>query len=237
MITLVDERKEAPRTFRGVHPIKFRHVDDIIRQLSLAAVPASRLNPEASPFIPSQARTRANDTQLSVGTPREDVNEADDVIQEGIEDEDTTLPPEAVDVAAMIVSIGAEVTKISEEDLAKQHRAAKKLQFYYRRLQTRRANEIANPELGLIKTRKDRFEAFARAAHNIEWPEGSLYRPIYLGALPHLLVCLDYMWTTVMDDKTKVKRVSLLNGRHEEIEDLMKRRTKIKWVYNGVHVY
>ncbi|KAH8984683.1 hypothetical protein EDB92DRAFT_2117026 [Lactarius akahatsu] len=187
MITLIDESKNPPRTFRGVQPIKFRDVDDIRRTLGLAAGPASMLNPAASPFVPSQART-----QPSVEAPTEGANEDDDSIYEDSQEEDTDSPPKVVDVAAMIGSIGTKVTMISEEDLTEQHDAARTLQSYYRRLQTSRANQIANPGLGLPKTRKDRFEAFAQAQDSIEWPERSLYRPIFLGALPHLLVCLDY---------------------------------------------
>ena len=230
----MDESKNALRTFPGVHPIKFRDVDDIRRKLGLAAGPASTLNPAASPFIPSQARAQANDAQPSIEAPTE---EADDPNQEDSEEEDTESPPEDVDVAAMIGSIGTKVTKISEEDLAEQHHAAKTLQSYYRRLLARRANRIANPGLGLPKTRKDRFDAFAQVANSIEWPERSLYRPIFLGALPHLLVCLDYTWTIVMDEKAKVRRAARSNGRHQEIEELMKRQSKLMWVHDGVHVY
>lgn len=236
MVGLVDENKNAPHTFhRAVKPIKFRKASDIIRKLSLAAVPASMLNPAASPFIPGQASSQENESQPPVESPTE-ANEADDPIQEDPEEEDTESPPEVVDVAAMIGPIGTDVTKISEEDLAKQHNAAKTLQSYYRRLLARRANQITNPGLGLSTTRKDRFESFARAADSIEWPERSLYRPIFLGALPHLLLCLDYTRTIVVDDKAKVKRKARSNERHEAIEDLMKQQTKLKWVHD-VHVY
>ncbi|KAH9016162.1 hypothetical protein EDB85DRAFT_767953 [Lactarius pseudohatsudake] len=235
MITLIDESKNPPRTFRGVQPIKFRDVDDIRRTLGLAAGPASMLNPAASPFVPNQTRAQASDPQPSVEALTGGANEDDDSIHEDSEEEDTDSPPEVVDVTAMIGSIGTKVTMISEEDLTKQHDAARTLQSYYRRLQANRANQIANPGLGLPKTRKDRFEAFARAQDSIVWPERSLYRPIFLGALPHLLVCLDYTWTTVMDEKAKVKRARS-NGRHQEIEELMKRQTELKWVHDGIRI-
>lgn len=235
MIILVDEHKNAPHSFhRGVHPIKFRDAGDIIRKLGLAAGPVSTLNPAASPFTPSQTRAQANDAQPSVEAPTEETNEADDPIQEDPEEEDTESPPEGIDVAAMIGSIGTKVTKISEEDLAKQHHAVNTLESYYLRLQTRRAYRIANPGLGLSKSRKDRFNAFAQAAVSIKWPEKSWYRFIFLGALPHLLVCLDYTWTIVTDEKAKVKRAARSNGRHQEIEDLMKRQTKLNGIIKRV---
>jgi hypothetical protein len=91
--------------------------------------------------------------------------------------------------------------------------------LYYRRLQARRANHIANPGLGLPKTRKDRFAAFAQAADSMEWPGRSLYRPVFRGALPHLLVCLDHTWTIVMDDKARARSAARSNGRHQAIEE------------------
>ena len=230
MITLVDERKTAPHTFRGVHPITFQDMDDIRRKIGFAAAPASTLNPGAATFIPIQARAQANDAQPSVEAPIEEANEPHHPIQEDTEEEDTESLPNDVDVAAMIGSIGTKVAKISEEDVAKQEHAAKTLQSYYRRLQVRRANRIANPELGLSKSRKDRFEAFAQAADSIDWPAKSLYRPIFLGAVPHLLVCLDYTRMIVMDEKSKVKRARS-NRKHQEIEELMKRQTNLMWVH------
>ncbi|KAH8984681.1 hypothetical protein EDB92DRAFT_1885663 [Lactarius akahatsu] len=234
MVTMVDESRNAPHTFPGVHPIKFRDADDIGRKLSFAADPASTLNPAASPFIPTQARAQANDAQPPVEAPTE-ANEAKDPIPEdNIEEEDTEPPPNDADVATIIGSIGTKVSKISEEDLAKQHHAAKTLQSYYRRLQAKRANQIAHAGLGLPKARKDRFEAFAQAASTIEWPERSLYRRIFLGALPHLLLCLDHTRTIVMDEKAKVKRSARSNGRHQEIEDLMKRQTKLNTIIKRI---
>ncbi|KAI9436974.1 hypothetical protein H4582DRAFT_1853973 [Lactarius indigo] len=239
MVTLVDESRNALYTFRGVHPIKFRDAGDIGRKLSLATGPASTLNPAATPFVPTQARGHANDAQPPVEVPTEDATEADDPIpedieEEDIEEEDTEPPPDDVDVSTIIGSIRTKVSKISEEDLAKQHHAAKTLQSYYRRLQAKRANQIAHAGLGLPKARKDRFEAFAEAAKSIEWPERSLYRPIFLGALPHLLLCLDYTRTIVMDEKAKVKRAARSNRRHQEIEDLMKRQTRLNTIIKRI---
>jgi hypothetical protein len=233
MICLVDENKNAPHGFhRRVHRLKFRTAGDIIRKLSLAAGPASMLNPTASPFVPGQARSRENESQPPVEAPTEE-NEADESIQEDPEEEeDTEAPPEAVDVASMVGPIGTQVTKISEEELAKQEHAAKTLQSYYRRLLESRANQIAKG-LGLPKTRKDKFDACAQVASSIDWPEKSLYRPIFLGALPHLLVCIDRAFTVVVEAKAKVKKAARSVARHEAIEDLMKRQTKIKWVHDA----
>lgn len=228
MIALVEANKDL-NTFRGVRVVKFKDVDDIRQQLTMAAGRAPTLNPSAEPFIPSQATLRANDAEPSVEATADEANE-NDAIQVVTEEEDTESPEE--DVATIIESIGTSFTNIPEAALAEQHSAAKTLQSYYRRLLTSRANRIDNPGLGLTKIRNNQFEAFARAADTIEWPQGqrSLYRPIFLGALPHLLACLDYTWTITMEEKAKVKRQESQNTGHQDIEKLMDRRTFLWYV-------
>jgi hypothetical protein len=225
MITLVDEKKIAPRHFRGVRVVKFRDVGHIFRQLTMAAGPASTLNPTATPFVPAQATSQAT-ADPSVEATSDETE--DSAIQVAAEEEPET--PEETDVAAIVGSIGTDFTTLSPDALAKQDSAAKTLQSYYRRLLTNREKRIANPGLGLPKTRKMQFEEFARAAESIEWPPKSLYRPVFLGALPHLLTCLAYTWSAVMEEKQKVKRQERLSKKHEGIEGLMEQRTKLKYV-------
>jgi hypothetical protein len=172
MITLVQENRVV-RTFRGVREVKFKNVDDIRQQLTSAARPASMLNPAAAPFIPAQALPQVNDAEPSIEATGDEANE-DNVAQVAAEDvaaeEEDTEPPEEADVSAIFESIGADYTGPSADALAEQRSAAKTLQSYYRRLLTNRARRIANPGLGLPKTRKNQFDAFAQAAESIEWP-------------------------------------------------------------------
>jgi hypothetical protein len=230
MITLVQENKNPPRFFRGVRVVKFRNVEVLRRQFIMAAGPASMLNPAAAPFVPVQAPPQASGAEPSVEATGDEANE-DNVAQVAAEEEDTE-PPEEADVTAVIESVGTNDTGPSAEALAEQHSAAKTLQSYYRRLLTNRARRIANPGLGLPKTRQNQFDAFARAAESIEWPQRSLYRPIFLGALPHLLTCLEYMWSMLMEEKKKVKRQARQSGKHQGIEGLMERQTNLKYVHN-----
>jgi hypothetical protein len=232
MITLRDENKDTLYIFGGVRVVKFRNVDDIRHQLTRqpltsAAGPVRTLNPAAAPFVPLQAPSEASGTETLVEATADETNEEkEDLIQEAPEEDGES--PENADVAVMIESIGAGVTEeISEDTLKKQHSAAKTLQFYYRRLLASRASRIANPGLGRQKARHDQFEAFARAAESIEWPEKSLYRPIFLGALPHLLVCLDYTCSVVVEEMARVKRQAQTE-KHQRIEELMGRLTHIK---------
>jgi len=228
MITLVDENKGTLRAFRGVLLVKFKNVDDLRRQFTVAAGPASTLNPTAVTFIPNQAPLQTYGVDQSVEATTHDPNDGDS--DHAAEEEEDPGFHEDADDSAIIEPIGTNFTGISEEALAEQHSAAKVLQLHYRRLLTNRANRISNPGLGLTKTRKDRFEAFAQAAHSIEWPHRSLYRPVFLGALPHLLTCLDHTWTIVMEEKTKVKRQQRQNEGHQGIERLMDRQTSLKYV-------
>jgi hypothetical protein len=228
MITLADKNKIPPRHFRGVRLVEFKDVEHICRQLTMAAGPASTLNPTATPFVPAQVTSQAT-TEPSVETVSDE--EEDSVIQVGAEEEESETPEET-DVAAIMESIGTNFTELSADALAEQHSAAKTLQSYYRRLLNNRKRRIANPGLGLPKTRQEQFEEFARAAESIEWPRAprSLYRPIFLGALPHLLTCLAYTWSVVMEEKQKVKRQERKSEKHEGIEGLMEQRTKLTYV-------
>jgi hypothetical protein len=229
MITLVEENKDV-KPFRGVRLVKFKDVDDIRRQLTNVAGPSSTLNPSAAPFIPGQATLPANSAEPSVETTTDEAKEDDDI--QDAEDEEDADSPEETDVAAIVETIGTSFTNISAEVLAEQHAAAKTLQSYYRRLLINRANRISKSGLGLTKTRKNQFEAFGQAAGSIEWPQRSLYRPVFLGALPHLLTCLDYTWTIVKEEKSKVKRQESQSAGHQGIEKLMERRTTLWYVNN-----
>jgi hypothetical protein len=229
MITLVDENNIALRHFRGVRVVKFKGLDHICRQLTMAAGPASTLNPTATPFVPTQASSQAT-VEPSVEATND---EAEDSAIQVAADEEESETPEETDVAAIMESIGTNFTGLSADGLAEQHSAAKTLQFYYRRLLTNREKRIANPGLGLPKTRQEQFEEFAQAAESIEWPQRplkSLYRPIFLGALPHLLTCLAYTWSVVMEEKQKVKQQERQSKKHEGIEGLMEQRTKLMYV-------
>jgi hypothetical protein len=229
MITLVHENKTPLRTFRGVRMVRFKDINDIRRQLTIAAGPASTLNPAATPFVPSQVSSQTNGAELSVEATSDEADE-DNATQVTAEEEDTEPLEEGqeADVDAIIKSIGANFTGLSADALAKQESAAKTLQSYYRRLQTNRVIR-----LGLPMTRQTQFELFARAAESIEWPPKSVYRPIFLGALPHLLTCLDYTYSIIWQEKRKVKRQqSRKSEKHQGIEGLMERQTNLKCVYN-----
>lgn len=225
MITLADKNKIAPRNFPRVRVVKFKDVDHICRQLTMTAGPVSTLNPTATPFVPTQVTSQAT-AESSVEATSDEAE--DSAIQVATEEEESETPEET-DVAAIMESIGTNFTGLSADALAEQHSAAKTLQSYYRRLLTNREKRIANPGLGLPKTRQKQFEEFARAAESIEWPPKSLYRPVFLGALPHLLTCLAYTWSVVMEEKQKVKRQE---KKHEGIEGLMEQRTKLTYVLN-----
>jgi hypothetical protein len=73
-------------------------------------------------------------------------------------------------------------------------------------------------------TRRNQFELFAI--------EKSLYRPIFLGAVPHLLTCLDHTWSILLEEKAKVKWQARPSEEHQGIEGLMERQTNLKYVHN-----
>jgi len=185
---------------------------------------------------PSVADTPGDDNaaQVAGGTGPSfegTVNDAseDNAVGLAADDEDEESP-EGADLSAIIESIGADFKEIPEGVLEKQHHAAKTLQARYRRLLKNRENRIPS---GLPTFRKDSFEAFAREAESIEWPNKSLYRPIFLGALPHLLTCLDYTLSKLRAEKTRVKQLRSSVG-HQDIEALMARQTYLTNKINSI---
>jgi hypothetical protein len=124
MIVLVLENKATPRSFHGIRVVKFRDTGDILRQLTMAAGPASTLNPAATPFIPAQLPSQANGPEILVEAAGDEPNE-DSATQVAAEEEDAELPEEGqeADVAAIIESIGTTFTGLSADVLAEQESA------------------------------------------------------------------------------------------------------------------
>jgi hypothetical protein len=65
-------------------------------------------------------------------------------------------------------------------------------------------------------------------SEKMEWPHRH-YRLLFLGPLPHLLLCLERANTSAFDFKMKVKR-RLTMAKHTELEDVQMKMTEAKWV-------
>ncbi|KAJ7237490.1 hypothetical protein B0H12DRAFT_1238227 [Mycena haematopus] len=92
-----------------------------------------------------------------------------------------------------------------------------------RRAERRKQAEMAKPNLSASCATF--FAICLKEAEGIDWPNRA-YRLRYLGPLPHLLVCLDVVLTTVQKQKKQVKK-DLREATHEKLEALDKQLTQL----------
>lgn len=72
------------------------------------------------------------------------------------------------------------------------------------------------------------FDTCLQASASMALPRQSLYRKLYLGILPHLLVCIDAVSSHVESMKARAQEKFLSNGGHETLEDLHARNTNLR---------
>ena len=71
------------------------------------------------------------------------------------------------------------------------------------------------------------FEAFRVEASRMDWPHGRYYRMLFLGPLPHVLVCLSRVHSFLVGAKDKAKKRYNV-AAHQELDDVMKKMTELK---------
>lgn len=72
------------------------------------------------------------------------------------------------------------------------------------------------------------FEACLLASTKINWPVRSYYQRLFLGPLPHILVCLKSAHTWAFEMRKHNKK-RLKSSTHQELEEIMKRLTDQKY--------
>lgn len=71
------------------------------------------------------------------------------------------------------------------------------------------------------------FEACRVEASRMDWPHGMYYRMLFLGPLPHVLVCLSWVLSFLVRAKDKVKKRYNV-AAHQELDNVMKKMTELK---------
>ena len=137
------------------------------------------------------------------------------VISSSRDDEETLAPP--VDVAER------------EEEIAtftqSQRAAAKVFQHTYQRLIQRRGQGEESP----LATRRNRlFLECLSVAGKIQW-EQRHYRFLFLGSLPHLLLCLEKANSHAYNTKDRLKK-HINTAHHRDLDEAQMKMTEIKWV-------
>jgi hypothetical protein len=72
-------------------------------------------------------------------------------------------------------------------------------------------------------------------SRNMKWRKDS-YRFIYLGLLPHLLLCLNWLIDKAQESKQKIKKRRTTGGSHDDMDDLKDSQTKVKYVFSFCNI-
>jgi hypothetical protein len=81
------------------------------------------------------------------------------------------------------------------------------------------------PKAGLPKARARLYALYWEEARNIQWRNGgSYYRKLFLGPLPHLLLCVQEIGKHAKLDKDRVKKKTLI-AKGDELDELNKQQT------------
>jgi len=122
-------------------------------------------------------------------------------------------------------SLSADIPHVSEAEPPTEDeiRAARTIQGWYRRAQRRCQR---GPSSNLFAVRSRFFAACLEAAQVITWSKESLYRLLFLGPLPHILLCLDLAVAGSLAEKSMAKK-ELPSATHEMLDDVSSRLTRI----------
>ena len=159
--------------------------------------------------------TSAAQVERNLGDPSQaDVPET--FVFSGSQDDTETLA-QPVDVAEH----EEEIATFTEAQLA----AAKVIQLAYQRFIKHRGQEDVDP----LATQRNRLFLECRsAAEKIQW-ERRCYRFLFLGPLPHLLLCLEKANNHAHNTKNRLKK-RINTAPHRDLDEAQAKMTEIKWV-------
>ena len=150
--------------------------------------------------------------EMEIPGSTEDDNAAEMEKQEATEHHDT-------DVVSISIPDTLQVLTHSEGEL----QAACTIQKLYRRMVSRRRQLAISGRPG---TCQRFFLKCLDHTNNRGWQRNSYYRLLFLGPLPHFLVCVEVAEAAISKQKKEVKKLLPLES-HEQLEELGLRLTKL----------
>jgi hypothetical protein len=219
----------------GVRPMTFHTVEDIRQLLQRtpteldvsSTTQVSKLRPEAKPFVPSgflrHGGDEAGEEPSEIGYAAES-DGLEDPVHDSDEQEEFQYEhgeTQMADTTALVRSAVLERAQRPPSEM--EVRAASLIQHVFRRV-VRHRRGISQDALSVA--RAAHFTSCWQQAQEMSWPR-RYYRLLFLGPLPHVLSCLDGVYTYVSSTKAKTKK-RLNVAQHEELEDLSVRLTEAK---------
>lgn len=223
LIQLYDDGKKLGRykAPQGVRRVFFKTIEDVPRLLSDASTPSflSSLRPDAPTFVP---RARQNATPDDTKDQRDKPGEFEvDIEEPDVEHMDVLSPNNVVEsIASTALSVE------HKPPSAEQIHAARVFQVAYRKAMSRRRKMV---KTAAEASRASLFDACLAESRTMEWPH-NYYRLLFLGPLPHVLVCISGVQSYVVAAKEKAKK-RWSRASHQELEDIGKRRTELNGIF------
>lgn len=170
----------------------------------------SNLRPDAAVFVPKPRVDQVSE-EIENTEPEQEIEEP--------EMDSTDIIGAGTSVESITVTALPEANLLPSEE---QINATRIIQTAYRKLMRRRRKSTKSP---LEATRASFFDACLEESLKMEWPNGIYYRLLFLGPLPHVLVCLSAAHSWAIDTKARNKK-RLKVALHQELEDVGKRLTE-----------
>jgi hypothetical protein len=167
----------------------------------------SSLNPDAAAFVPRRVTSAINP----------DVEESGNRV-----DNDDAQHTTEVDVEAISRAVPSDAVPVAEYS-EKQREAILRISLAYQRLRSKRQAESKG---GVTATRNILFKDCLTKLPTLNFPR-PYYRLLFLGPLPHILLCLAAAHNYARNSKSDVRR-RMQDAKHEEYEELMDNQTKYR---------
>jgi len=212
-----------------VRQVSYDKVIEIPHLLSsYAGVVQSTLRVEVSAFGPRLEHPKdytevMHDDEKEIMEPQPEEFEGEEERQADVAaNADAGDSPETLDEAVASFAPDLDESLRAKGPSEEEEKSAHKIQKAYRRYVRRRSSRAVNAEIDAT------FMACLKETQSSEWRQG-YYSLLFLGPLPHLLVCLERGIALTHTAKAKTK--GLLNKEsHERLEELGRQRSEIALV-------
>ncbi|GLB36677.1 putative uvrD-like helicase C-terminal domain [Lyophyllum shimeji] len=225
-------REPAPkRVPPGVRLVAFKANDDLPKLLGATSwtdIAVALEEPEPGHQL-DEAVPATDGVPDDERLPDADVDDAEDGLvaeeTDGVEIVDT----EDGEAEAEALPIISDIPQAQPPTAAEIH-AASIIQKAYRRALLRR-RQMAKTGLSALRSRK--FAASFEKARTMVWKDKSSYRLLFLGPLPHILLCLDIAYAATMNQKKSVKK-RWTSASHETLDGLSSHLTQLNKISKSI---
>ncbi|KDQ58729.1 hypothetical protein JAAARDRAFT_155337 [Jaapia argillacea MUCL 33604] len=223
-------REEPPKELIGVRLVGFKTIEELkVPKFHESVVETSNLQAEPTAFVPRRISPLSMDLNtvaecpgVPVDIPQED---GSDVLDQADPDE----VEQTMDNQDMEYHTNSEGD--TRDTYSEQHvQAARTLQVIFRRT---RSKHRKAPRLGLPSARAQIFSAYLDASQHMIWPE-NYYRLLFLGPLPHIVLCLEQSQAHIQTSKQKAKK-RLKSAEHQELDEVSEQLTKLNMLLQVVN--